>query len=217
MEWALLGILIFGLLVAYTVWQGARGQLKYRQEVQAGNLEVIKEVVETEMERWRTQRPPRGVPPSVWHGVRTMEVASLGADHVHVRCNAEGQYRMAEGRWQEVSAPLQEGMAIAAKGMEMLLYDVPHFQPQRVRMDVYTTFRDTSGSVSRGCILSCSAGREEARQVDWDNMAPPEIIDDLGGRYRLSQQGAAVPIDVDNGGQGEEWQVPPRLFKDGGT
>ncbi len=183
MEWAVLGLFIFGLIMIYTMWQGARAQIKYREEVSAGNMPVIEEVVNGELERWRTQRPPRQVPLSVWNGVRAMETVSLDTNSIHVSCNAEGQYRMAEGLWQEVSSPLQEGMAVAGKVIELLLYEIPHFRPDRVQVDVYTTFRDPSGSVTRGRILTCSTDRERARNVDWDSGTPKEIIDALSGDY----------------------------------
>jgi hypothetical protein len=194
MECAFLGLFIFGLIMIYKMWQGARAQIKYRQEVQSGNMAVITEVVDAELERWRSQRPPRGIPLAVWNGVRAMELVSLDAEGVHVNCSAEGQYRMLDGRWQEVSSPLQEGMAVAAKAIEMLLYDIPHFRPQRVRADIYTTFRDPGGDVTRGCILTCTTDRERARAIDWDNMSPREIVDTLGAYYETAHDGRALPI-----------------------
>jgi hypothetical protein len=116
-----------------------------------------------------------------------METVSLDTNSIHVTCNAEGQYRMADGHWQEVSSPLQEGMAVASKVVELLLYEIPHFRPDRVRVDVYTTFRDPSGSVTRGRILTCATDRERARGVDWDGDKPQEIIDALGGDYQSTR------------------------------
>lgn len=197
MEWAVLALFVFGLIMIFTMWQGARAQIKYRQDVNAGNMSVIEEVVNAEMERWRTQRPPRGVALSVWNGVRAMEIAHLGEKEIHVSCNAEGQYRMVDGKWQESSSPLKEGMATAVKVIEMLLYDIPHFRPAQVRVDVYTTFRETTGEATRGCILTCTADRERARPIDWDYDPPEKILDALDARYEEASDGRVKPIAIE--------------------
>jgi len=203
MQWALIGIAIFGMLLAYVVWQGMRAANKYRELVAAGDIPTIRLIVDEAMAEWRSGRPPKGLPPAVWMGVQTMEVLDVGPDYVHVSCNAEGEYKMVEGRWLETKSPLQEAMAIAAKATEMLLYELPHMKLDRVVVDVYTTYRDAAG-VRRERILACDAGREDARQVDWDEWTPQQITERLGVRYRLGEHGQALPLSPN----GETVQPP---------
>ena len=196
MEWALLVIVILGVAVAYVVWQGTRAALKYRELAQAGDIPTIREIVEQGLEDWRSAKPPKEVEPSVWRAVQTMELMDVGSDYIRVSCVAEGQYRLEDGRWQEVSSPLQEAMAVTAKAVDMILYELPNLRLDRVQIDVYTTYRDAA-STRRECILTCTARREDARQVDWEDWTPEEIVQCLGARYRLDERGQVLPISPD--------------------
>jgi len=199
MQWALIGVAVVGVLIAYVVWQGMRGAMKYRELATAGDIPTIRLIIDEALAEWRSGRPPKGVLPAVWLGVQTMEVVDVGPDHVHVSCNAEGEYKTVEGRWIEVKSPLQEATVIAAKVTEMLFYELPHLKLDRVVVDVYTTYRDAAG-VRRERILTCNARREDARRVDWDGWTPQEIADGLGARYRLGEQGQVLPLSSNGEG-----------------
>ena len=203
MQWALIGIAVVGMILAYVVWQGMRAANKYRELAAAGDIPTIRLIVDEALAEWRSGRPPKGLPPTVWVGVQTMEVVDVGPDYVQVSCSAEGEYKMVEGRWLETKSPLQEAMAIAAKATEMLLYELPHLKLDRVVVDVYTTYRDAAGA-RRERILACDARREDARQVDWDEWTPQQITERLGGRYRMGEHGQALPLSPN----GETAQPP---------
>ena len=196
MEWAVLAIVLVGAFVAYIVWQGTRAALKYRELAEAGDVPTIREIVEQGLEEWRSAKPPKDVQLSVWRAVQTMELLDVGSDCIRVNCVAEGQYSLVDGRWQEVSSPLQEATAVTAKVAEMTLYELPNLRLNCVQIDVYTTYRDAA-STRRECILSCTARREDARQVDWESWAPEEVVHRLGARYRLDERGQAIPISPD--------------------
>lgn len=196
MQWALIGIAVVGMILAYVVWQGMRAANKYRELAAAGDIPTIRLIIDEALAEWRSAQPPKGLPPVVWLGVQTMEIADVGPDYVHVSCNAEGEYKMVDGRWLETKSPLQEAMAIAAKATEMLLYELPHLKLDRVAVDVYTTYRDAAGA-RRERILACNAHRQDARQVDWDEWTPQQITEHLGARYRLGEHGQALPLSPD--------------------
>jgi hypothetical protein len=193
MQWALIGIAVFGVILAYVVWQGMRAANKYRELAAAGDLPTIRLIVDEALVEWHSGRPPKGLPLAVWAGVQSMEVVDVGSDCVHVSCSAEGEYKMVDGRWLETKSPLQEAMAITAKTTEMLLYELPHLRLDRIVVDVYTTYRDAAG-VRRELILTCEARREDAREVDWDDWTPQQITERLGARYRLGEHGQALPL-----------------------
>jgi hypothetical protein len=196
MEWAVLVIVVVGAGLTYVVWQGMRATRAYRELAAAGDITTIREIIDGAIEEWRSGKPPKDVAPSVWHGVQTMEVTDVGTDYVQVACNAEGQYRLAEGRWQEVQSPLQEAMGVAAKTVEVMLYEVPNFRVGRIQVDVYTTYRDaTAGRRQR--ILTCTAHREDARQVDWEGWTAEEIVRQLGARYQVDEEGRVLPLGPD--------------------
>jgi len=180
-------------MLAYVVWQGMRAANKYRELAAAGDIPTIRLIVEEALAEWRSARPPKGMQPTVWAGLQTMEILDVGADYVHVSCSAEGEYKMEEGRWRETKSPVQEAMAIAAKAMEMLFYELPHMKMARVVVDVYTTYRDDAGA-RRERILACDVWREDARQVNWDEWTPQQITERLNARYRLGEHGQVLPL-----------------------
>ncbi len=197
MQWALLALGIVFVIFAWVIIQGTRAALAYRRQVAAGDTAVIEEIVRDAISVWRSQKRPREVPTEVWRGIQTLELLALGPDYVRVSAQAEGEYKLVDGRWVEAANPLQQGMAITARAADMLLYELPNCRLAKVQVDVYTTFREADGSVSRQCILSTIASREQARQVDWDGWSAEEIVDAFGGRYRLGDQGRPLPIDPD--------------------
>jgi hypothetical protein len=195
--WGLLAVLIITLVITYAIVQETRAQRHWRGLVKAGDVNAIRTLIDAETKSWRTQRLPRGVLPSVWHGVQTAELVEVGSDHVRVSCSAEGQYAVVGSRREEVSSALREAMKVTAKLADMLLYDVPNVELDRVQIDVYTTFRARSGAASQRCILSTTVDRVEAKDVDWDEWPPEDIIAHFGGRYRTDQHDHAQPIDPD--------------------
>jgi len=197
MPWAVLGIFIFFLVVSYIVLQGTRAALAWRKAAAAGDVKVIRDIAEDALNSWRSGRRPKAVAPDVWRGIQSAQLIAVAADGVRVSCQAQSEYRMLEGRWLEVRNALQEGISIAAKAAEMLLYELPNFRPQLIQLDVYTSFRQGEDLSSNLCILSLQATRDQARTVDWDEWTAEEIVDALDARYRLGERGQPLPIDVE--------------------
>ena len=56
---------------------------------------------------------------------------------------------------------------------------------------------DESGASRRECVLSTETARDVARTVDWDDWTPDQIVEALGGRYRLSDVGRPLAITVE--------------------
>lgn len=196
LQWALLGIFIVFLIVAYIVIQGTRAALAWRQAAAAGDVKVIRDIVEDAIGVWRSARRPKEVPPAIWRGVQSMQLVDAAPGFVRVSCQAQSDYRLVEGRWVEVSNPLQEGFAIAAKVSESLFYELPHYRPDGAQIDIYTSFREGEGATQNVCILSLETDRELIRQVDWEEWTAEEIVDHLGARYRLGERGQPLPIEV---------------------
>src|SRR3990170_4069791 len=197
LAWGLLAVVLIALVIAYAVIQETRAQRHWRALVKAGDIDAIRTIVESEVNRWRTERMPRGVLPSVWHGVQTAELIDVGTDYVRAGCSAEGQYAVVGHRREEVSSALREAMKLTVKLADMLLYDIPNVELERVQVDVYTTFRGRSGAANQRCILSTVVRRSEARGLDWDETPPEEIVARFGGRFQVDRQGHAQPIDPD--------------------
>lgn len=194
LQWAILGIFILVTFLAYIVIQGTRAALAWRTAAEKGDVTVIRDIMDDAIKMWSSQKRPKPVAAEVWRGIQSMQLAGVAPDYVRVTCIAESEYKMADGRWVEIRNPLQEGIAITAKAADMLFYELAHFRPENIQVDVYTDYRDDEGRTRRECVMSTQASREQARQVDWDEWTPEQITEGLGAVYRLSDNGRPQPL-----------------------
>src|SRR5262245_25364563 len=109
MQWAVFGLILFGLFLAYIIFQETRAHNYWRGLVFKGDIAAIRALLEQEIERWRTMRVPRDTPASLWHGVQTVDLVAVGPNEAQVACSAEGEYRVAGGQSQEITSPLDAG------------------------------------------------------------------------------------------------------------
>jgi len=209
MQWAVIAIFVLFLMLAFIVVQGTRAALAWRQAAAAGDVKVIRDIVEDAIGVWRSMRKPKELPPDVWRGIQSMQLIDVAPDFVRVSCQAQSEYKMFEGRWIEVRNSLQEGFALAARSAEMLFYEIPHYRPDSIQVDVYTSFRRTEGFTANECILSLETTRGTAREVDWDEWGPLEIVDHLGARYSPGESGQPLPIHVEPPAEIEEPAAEP--------
>ena len=212
MEWGILAVSVIFVVVGYIVLQGTRASMAWRKAASGGDVDVIRQILEDAIASWRSVKRPKDVAPDVWRGVQSVALVDVAAGSApagarlgaSVSCQVESEYRLLDGRWLEVSSPLQEGFAVTARLADMLLYDVPNLRLDSVRIDVHTTFRDADGTAERVCILTTNVSRELAREVDWEEWSAAEIVDAFGGRYRLGDRGVALPIDPVEGAASPE-------------
>jgi hypothetical protein len=195
-QWAILGIAIAVLVLTYIVVQGTRAAMAWRQAAAAGDVKVIRDIVQDSLDGWRSAKRPKPVLLEVWRGIQSMQIVEVRTDLLRVSAQAESDYKQVADRWVEVANPLQAGMAMTARALEMLLYDLPHYRPPEVQVDIYTTFREADGGSERACILSTSVSREDAATVDWEEWTAVDIIEALGGRCRMGDHGQPLPIEV---------------------
>lgn len=195
MQWAVFGLVLFGLFLTYIIFQETRAHTYWRSLVRKGDISAISALLDAELQRWRTMRVPRGSPAGLWHGVQTVDLVAVGAEAAHVTAIAEGEYRIGAGHTEEITSPLDAGMQLAAKLCELILYDIPNLRLSVVRVDIYSTFRDEDGAPAQRCILTTIADRAEADDLDWEALRPAEIIGRFESRWSLNARGIAEAID----------------------
>jgi hypothetical protein len=195
MQWAVLGLVLFGLILTYIIFQETRAHTYWRGLVAKGDIGAIRALLDQEIERWRTMRVPKGTPASLWHGIQTADLVAVGPDSAQLTCNAEGEYRIVGGQSQELTSPLDAGMRVAAKLCELVMFDIPNLRLAEVRVDVYSTFRTETGASDQRCILTTIADRAEADEIDWEALRPSEIISRFESSYYLNEHGIAEAID----------------------
>ena len=203
-------VLFMFMVVGWVIVQGTRAQLAWRKLVDEGDVNAIQTLVGEEVQRWKTARTPKGVAPSLWHGVQSTELLEVKPDAVRISAAAEGQYALVDGQRREVSSALKEGFRLTARLADMLMYDIPNVKLPYAQIDIYSTYRDESGSSQR-CIMSTLCQREVADVIDWDEMDGEEIVRAFGGRFSLDGRGNPNPIDPDMTGRSD---VPAVFYKD---
>ena len=201
MAWGLgAGILVVMLLfvvIGWVLFREAWTHRFWRQKVEEGDLDMISQLVQGEVGRWSTERPPKGVPAAVWQGIQGVELVEVGRDYIRAATTAEPQFALVGGSRRQVSSALDEAKRITARLDERLFYDIPHVRPERVQIDVYTTLQEPGAEVTQRCILSTIARRADAAEVDWENDPPEAIAERLGARYQVDNHGSALPIEPD--------------------
>jgi hypothetical protein len=131
----------------------------------------------------------------LWGGVQTLELVAIGRDHIQVVCGTEGEYRMVGARRVQVVTPLEAAKRLAAKVIEMVMYDIPEVKIDVVRVDVYSSFVSPNGSMEQGCILTSTASRAQANAVDWDSISAQDVIASFSSRCEVDELGMARPVD----------------------
>ena len=160
----------FGLLL----FKEARTHRFWRQLVARDDREAIRGILDQEIDRWKTQRPPKDVSAVVWAGVQGMDLLAAGAQYVRVSTSADPEFGVVDGTREQVASSLDTAYAVALRLIEMIFYDVPNFRPAHVRVDVYTTFRSEDGAAQARPILCIEADRADALSIDWSQ--PPRSL-----------------------------------------
>ena len=195
MTYAVIFLFVMFVIIAYIIVQGTRAALAWRDAAAKGDVKVIRDIVEDCIKGWSSQKRPKPVPVEVWRGIQSMQLIDVEADFVHVSVLADSEHKLVNGNWIEMKNPLQEGVAITARAADMILYELPHYRPDRFQIDVFTQYRNDAGQNRRECVLSTYNTREQAKQVDWEEWTPDQIVQSLGGLYRLSDNGSPLPIE----------------------
>ena len=192
---AIIFVVIFVVvgLIALVLVKELRMHNYWRRLVDNNDVAAIRAILEGEMTAWRTNRPPKEISAGVWAGVQRMELLVATNAYVHVSTAAEAELRMLDGQQTPVTSALETGFATACRVMEMIFYDVPNYRPEKIRVDVFTTFQDRAGTATAEPILCVVADRRAAMNVDW-NEEPRQIISNFDALFDSIPGGAARSV-----------------------
>ena len=199
MVWGLavgiVGVCFLFAFLGFILFKETRTHRFWQSKVDEGDIEMITQLIQVEVEQWRTERPPKGTPAAVWQGIQGVELVAISRDEIHASTSAEAQFAIVGGQRKQVTSALDEAKRITARLAERFFYDIPHIWPARVQIDCYTTFQQPGGEAFQSCIISTDASREDATEIDWENDSPEVIAERLGARYELDERGTAIPIE----------------------
>jgi hypothetical protein len=184
------------LLVGYLVSVEMFQQRVWRRRVQQGDTSILDALIREGLAGWRRGRAPRSLPPNVWAAIQGVELVAVSEDSATVSTSAEPEFRNEGGARVQVRSSLDEAMLVAARLAEMLLYDIPSVGLYEVRVDVYSTFAAPGGAAEQRPILSLTADRPTADDLEWEALAPEEILARFETIYDRGAEGEGRPIEL---------------------
>src|SRR3989337_3059594 len=80
MEWGILAVTVVFVVAGYIVLQGTRASIAWRRAASAGDVDVIRQILEDAISSWRSARRPKEIAPDVWRGVQSVALVDVTAD-----------------------------------------------------------------------------------------------------------------------------------------
>lgn len=197
-------MIVIGFLVIVVIFVGVGWaiatemfqQRAWRNRVASGDTDIIGALIEEALEHWRRGRPPRDVPANLWAGVQAAQLVAVTPDSATLSAAAESAFRTENGQRTQVASALDEGIALASKLIDMMLYDVPNLRLGFVRVDVYSTFTGADGTPVQRPILTSTADRLVADDLPWETLTPAEVLARFETSYDAGEGGRPVPITL---------------------
>lgn len=191
------GLILFAAIFIGVGWAVSTEMFQHRawrRRVQAGDTDIVAALIEESLAAWRRGRPPRGTPASLWAGIQAAQLIAVEPDGATLSTSAEPEFRTEGGSRVQVASALDEGIAIAAKLLDMILYDVPNLRLGYARVDVYSTFSGADGTPAQLPILTVTADRATADEMTWEALTAEEIVGRFGAVFERAPNGQPVAI-----------------------
>ena len=192
MEWGVLFFVLLGLLLGGIVLQATLAARHWRRVIEAGDVDALREAVDTAFESWRRLKPPRGFPAADWQGLQSAAIVAFDHDRCRVSLLAGPDVRVVGRERREVGSALDVARRVAVRMTERLLYEIPHVRFGEVQVDVHASYRDSSGEVQTECLLTTRVDRAAATAAPWDEADPAEILRDWVTREAMP----GAPLDA---------------------
>lgn len=186
---------IFGI-VGWAVSTEMFQHRAWRRKVASGDTDIVAALIEESLATWRRGRPPRGTASSLWAGVQAAQLIAVETDGITISTSSEGEFRTEGGTRVQVSTALDEAIALAAKLLDMIMYDVPNLRLGYVRVDVYSTFSGADGTPMQRPILTVTADRATADDMTWEALTPEEVLGRFGATYERGAGGQPVVVEL---------------------
>ena len=184
------------LFVGWLITTEMLQQLSWRKRVESGDGEIVVALCEEAISGWRAARPPRGVSAHLWASIQGAQLVAASPLQATVSTSAQGAFHTEGGKRIQESTDIQAAMAVAARLLDMLLYDVPNLRLSNVRVDVYGTFTALSGVPEQRPILTTTADRGTADSLEWEALSPDELLERFDTTIGQSDDGVAHAIDL---------------------
>lgn len=187
-------VLAIFLFVGWAVSAEMFQHRAWRKRVKEGDSAIVAALIEEALGTWRRTRPPRGTPANLWAGVQGAQLLAVTNETATLSTAAEGEFRTEDGRRVQVATALDDAIALAARLVDLMMYDVPNLRLGAVRVDVYSTFTEGDGTPVQRPILTTTAERLPADSMTWEELTPEEILGRFETTYERGPSGQAIAI-----------------------
>lgn len=191
---SLMALAVF-LFVGWAVSAEMFQQRAWRKRVSTGDVDIIGALIEEAMAYWRRGRIPRGMPGHRWAAVQGAELVAVEPGGATFSASAVPEFRAEGGRRVKVSSDLEEAAALAVRLLELLMFDVPNLRLGLVRVDIFASLGSADEAVQQP-ILSVTADRATADELDWDGLTPAEVLTRFEALWAEERDGAIIPITL---------------------
>jgi len=195
-------MIVFGLVIFLVIFLGVGWAVStemfqhraWRRRVESGDTDIVAALIEESLATWRRGRPPRGTPSSLWAGIQAAQLIAVEQHGATLSTSAEAEFRTEGGSRVQVSSALDEAIALAARLLDMIMYDVPNLRLGYARVDVYSNFTGADGAPAQLPILTVTADRATADDMTWEALTPEEILGRFEASYERTTNGSPAPI-----------------------
>ena len=194
-----IGVILFAIIFLGVGWAVSTEMFQHRawrRRVESGDTDIVAALIEEALAIWRRGRPPKGTPASLWAGVQAAQLVAVEPHGVTLSTSAEGDFRTEGGTRVQVASALDEAIALAARLLDMIMYDVPNLRLGYTRVDVYSTFTGADGTPSQLPILTATADRATADDMTWEALTPEEILGRFEATFSRAPNGQPLAIEL---------------------
>lgn len=181
------------LFVGWAVTTEMLQQRWWRRKVAEGDVDIIAAMLDESLNSWRRGRAPKDMPANRWAAVQGAEVVAVTPEAgVTLGASIVPEFRTEDGQRVKITSDIEEAEALAARLVDMVMFDVPNLRLDSVRLDIYA---DLAGSGQQP-VLSTTAYRDVADELMWEALTPREILGRFDTVWAEERDGATIPIDL---------------------
>jgi hypothetical protein len=195
----IIGIVVVLAIFVFVGWAVSAEmfqQRAWRRRADEGDPDIIGALVNDALARWRRARPPKDVPANQWASIQQAEVVAVTGDGATLSTSLVMEYRTADGRRVPTAPPLQQAIAVGARLLDMVLFDVPNLRLGSVRADVYADFAAEGGGTVQRPVLSSTATRTVADSIFAEELTAAEVLRRFDTLYHPTEGFEIQPIEL---------------------
>jgi hypothetical protein len=181
--------LIVGWAVSIEMFQ----QRWWRRKVAEGDVDIVGALIEEALGQWKRSRIPKEMPGNRWAAIQAAELVAVKPNGATFSASVIPEYRSEGGRRVKVSSDVDEAVALAARLLDLVMYDVPNLRLGEARVDVFATLAEFG---EQQPIVSVTADRATADSLAWDELSSREILDRFATIVAQERDGAIIPVEL---------------------